>query len=251
CNAAVIVGEPPRGPVPACVPSNVHVVGTAFWAPGTPNVEAWLEGRTVPNDAEPKAALLGARAGGRASILTRMFAEVIGQIGNNGSVDLSSVPIVVGSAFGEVGTTVRLLEELEGKRVLLSPLRFQASVHNTAAGVLSIETQNRAFSTCIAAGRYTAAMALLEAIAWLGVHGGEVIVALADEASAPFPSPERPHPAVATALHLVAGQPEPPRQSAGRLSAFRRATNGAAPASADPRALNPSAGALRLVRSVA
>jgi 3-oxoacyl-[acyl-carrier-protein] synthase-1 len=251
CNAAVIVGEPAAGSVPACVPSDIHVVGTAFWAPGTPNVEAWLEGRTVPNDAEPQASLLGARAGGRASVLTRMFAEVIGQIGKKGSVDLSNVPIVFGSAFGEVGTTIRLLAELEGERVLLSPLKFQASVHNTAAGVLSIETRNRAFSTSVAAGRYTAAMALLEAIAWLGVHGGEVIVALADEASAPFPTPERPHPAVATALHLVASTHEPPRQSTGRLSSLRRAANGSATISADPRALNPSAGALRLIRSVA
>jgi hypothetical protein len=233
------------------VPSTIHVVGTAFWAPGTPNVGAWLEGRVASEVTDPPAALLGARASGRASVLTRMFAEVIGQIGKNGSVDLSTVPIVFGSAYGEVGTMTRLLAELEGKRVLLSPLKFQASVHNTAAGVLSIETRNRAFSTCVAAGRYTAAMALLEAMAWLGVHGGEVIVALADEASVAFPSQERLHPAVAMALHLVAREREPPGNSAGRLSSLRRTTNRTATDDADPRALNPAAGALGLMRHVA
>lgn len=251
CNAAVIVGEPSTGPVPACVPSTIHVVGAAFWAPGTPNVGAWLEGRVASEVTDPPAALLGARASGRASVLTRMFAEVIGQIGKNGSVDLSTIPIVFGSAYGEVGTMTRLLAELEGKRVLLSPLKFQASVHNTAAGVLSIETRNRAFSTCVAAGRYTAAMALLEAMAWLGVHGGEVIVALADEASVAFPSQERLHPAVAMALHLVAREHEPPRNSAGRLSSLRRTTNRTATEGVDPRALNPAAGALGLMRHVA
>lgn len=251
CNASVIVGEPPLGSVPACAPSSIHVVGTAFWAPGTPTVAAWLEGRETTHAAEPPAALLGLRARGRASLLTRMFAEVIGQTGANGAVDLSTVPIVFGSAYGEVGTTVRLLAELEGERVLLSPLKFQASVHNTAAGVLSIETQNRAFSTSIAAGRYTAAMALVEAFAWLGVHGGEMIVALADEASVAFPAPERPHPAVAMAFHLVAREHEPPRASAGRLSSLRKATTRTSRDSADPRALNPAAGALGLMRSVA
>jgi hypothetical protein len=251
CNAAVIVGEPLGGPFPACVPSTIHVVGTAFWAPGTPNVEAWLEGREAAHVTEPPAALLGARASGRASVLTRMFAEVIGQIGQNGSVDLSTVPIVFGTAYGEVATTVRLLTELEGDRVLLSPLKFQASVNNTAAGVLSIETRNRAFSTCVAAGRYTAAMALLEATAWLGVHGGEVIVALADEASVPFPATVRPHPAVAMALHLVAREHEPPPSSAGRLSSLRKTTDSPASDETDPRAVNPAAGALDLVRRAA
>jgi 3-oxoacyl-[acyl-carrier-protein] synthase-1 len=251
CNATVIVGEPLPDPVPACVPSTIHVVGTAFWAPGTPNVEAWLDGRQASDVTEPPAALLGPRAAGRASVLTRMFAEVIGQIAENGSVDLATVPIVFGSAYGEVSTMVRLLAELEGERVLLSPLKFQASVHNTAAGVLSIETRNRAFSTSVAAGRYTAAMALLEAIAWLGVHGGEAIVALADEATVAFPAPRRPHPAVAMAFHLMTGEHEPPRNSAGRLSSLRRTTNRTAADHGDPRALNPAAGALGLVRSVA
>src|SRR5205814_9022979 len=77
CNATVIVGEPPPDPVPACVPSTIHVIGTAFWAPGTPNVEAWLDGRQASGLTEPPAALLGPRAAGRASVLTRMFAEVI------------------------------------------------------------------------------------------------------------------------------------------------------------------------------
>jgi len=251
CNATVILGEAESRAFPDAPPRGVHVVRTAFWAPGTPSVEAWLEGRDVPSAVEPPAALLGSRAQGRASPLTRMFAEVIGQIGSGGAVDLSTVPIVFGSAYGEIAMMVRLLEELEGDRVLLSPVRFQASVHNAAAGVLSIETRNRAFSTAIAAGRLTGAMALLEAIAWLGVHGGDVIVALADEASLVFPPVREPHPALSMAFHLVAREHGAPSASAGRLVSLGNGTQAEAQDMNDPRERNPVSGALGLLRRVA
>src|SRR5262249_30084317 len=53
CNATVIVGEAESRAVPDAPPRSVHVVGAAFWAPGAPSVEAWLEGRDVPSAVEP------------------------------------------------------------------------------------------------------------------------------------------------------------------------------------------------------
>jgi hypothetical protein len=124
-------------------------------------------------------------------------------------------------------------------------------VHNAAAGVLSIETRNRAFSTALAAGRYTAAMAFLEAIAWLGVHGGDVIVALADEASLAFPPVRQAHPALSMAFHLVAREHGAPVTSAGRLTSLRNGTKAEPRDMNDPRERNPVAGALDLLRRVA
>ena len=56
---------------------------------------------------------------------------------------LSRLRVVVGSAFGELATLVEMLEERE-RDGLLSPLRFQNSVHNSAAGQLSIAHKNKA-----------------------------------------------------------------------------------------------------------
>jgi hypothetical protein len=168
---------------------SVEVAGTAFWTPGCPSIDALLSNATVEGAVEPPSALLPARARGRASLLTRLAVEIVGQLaaGSAGGVDLGTIPVVFGSACGEMGTTLGLLHALSQGEPLLSPLRFPGSVHNAALGTLSIQTGNRAFSTALSAGVLTPAMTLLEASAWLGAHGGDVLVALAEEgAPAPF-----------------------------------------------------------------
>jgi hypothetical protein len=80
-----------------------------------------------------------------------------------------------------MNTSVRLLEMLCRDDRQVSPASFQASVHNTAAGVLSIATKNQAFSTSLAAGPDTFAAALLEGVAFVALHGGEALVMSADE----------------------------------------------------------------------
>jgi hypothetical protein len=78
-------------------------------------------------------------------------------------------------------TTTKLLHSL-GEDALLSPLRFQTSVHNAAAGQISIALQHRGFATSLAAGDDTFLMALIEAQSWIDCHGGDVLVVVADEA---------------------------------------------------------------------
>ena len=93
---------------------------------------------------------------------------------------LSRLRVVVGSAFGELTTLVEMLEERE-RDGLLSPLRFQNSVHNSAAGQLSIASKNKAPAMSMAAGNDTVAMVLLEAMTLLALGGDEVLAIVADE----------------------------------------------------------------------
>jgi 3-oxoacyl-[acyl-carrier-protein] synthase-1 len=155
-----------------------------LWTPEYQSAKEFAAGPSVVSIEKPPALLLPARARGRASLLTRIFAELYGQlfpaeIGKKQEPE-ARTPTIYSSAFGEMDTTLKLLEQMD-EDPRLSPIRFQASVHNTASGRISLETKNRAFSTALAAGQESFAMALLEAQAWLTAHGGEMCVFAAEE----------------------------------------------------------------------
>jgi 3-oxoacyl-[acyl-carrier-protein] synthase-1 len=249
CNASVLLGTAPAHDPPR-VPRTIALAGASFWTPGYPTLAHALSDERT-DSLLPEARLLSPRARGRASPLTRMFAEVIGQLAAPGRLDLGSIPAIYGSAYGEMTTTLSLLEAIAGGDALLSPIRFQASVHNAAAGLLSIESQNRSFSTAVAAGPTTAAMALVEAVAWLQAHGGDVIVAVADEA-APAPLWRGPaYPPVAMALHLTAEPPPPGALERAILKDLRRAPLPERKPTLQRFEANPSAGALSLLDAFA
>ncbi len=124
----------------------------------------------------------------RASLLINMVAEVAHQATQEAGASLSSIPIIVGSAYGELGTTMEILRDLMGEGVV-SPTQFQSSVHNSAVAYLSIAERNRQPSTSVAAGDGTLAMVLLEAFACLAQRGGQVLAIVADE---PTPVELRP-----------------------------------------------------------
>jgi hypothetical protein len=124
----------------------------------------------------------------RSSLLINMVAEVAHQATEEAGASLSRIPIIVGSAYGELGTTMDILRDLAGEGVV-SPTKFQSSVHNSAVGYLSIAEGNRAPSTSVAAGDETLAMVLLEAFAHLAERGGQVLAVIADE---PAPGELRP-----------------------------------------------------------
>jgi hypothetical protein len=110
-----------------------------------------------------------------------MLADVVEQAARAAAVDPARLPSVFGSAYGEMYTTGLLLSQLWAADAQLSPAKFQASVHNTAAAQLSIALHNPSFTTSIAAGYDTLAMSLIEAFGWLECHPGQVLVACADE----------------------------------------------------------------------
>jgi hypothetical protein len=159
--------------------SPAAVLGLGLWMPGFPTPADWQAGRRVPGADAPPSRQTG-RLRRRQSLLMGMVAEVAAQASARAGVSLASIPIVVGSAFGELETTIEMLNELEGDGVP-SPMRFQHSVHNSAVGALSIAQRNQAPSTSMAAGNDTVAMVLLEAMAQLAAGGGPVLAIVADE----------------------------------------------------------------------
>ncbi len=143
------------------------VIGVGLWRP-SPGAE------TPPPRLPP-------RLRRRASLLINMVAEVSAQAAEQAGASLMTLPLVVGSAFGELATTMDLLRDLTGDGVL-SPTQFQSSVHNSAVGYLSIAHENRVASTSLAAGDDTLGAVLLEALTLLTLRGGRVLAVVADEA---------------------------------------------------------------------
>jgi hypothetical protein len=137
----------------------------------------------LAEDTELPCEVLPVRARGRASPLTRIFSELYGRLSD--PLRATKTPMFFGSAYGEMSTTIALLDQMLTEPTV-SPVKFQASVHNTAAGLLSITTENRAPATAIAAGEDTVAMTLADACTWIDCHGGRALVLIADE-----PGPER------------------------------------------------------------
>lgn len=229
----------------------MYVKACALWSPEYPDASAWLAGRRSATASAPAAGLLPPRARGRASLVTSMLAETVGQAARDGGCDLAAVPVVIGSAYGEMATTAQLLEMMQSGDGALSPARFQASVHNTAAGTISIATGNRGFSSCLSAGEATCAAVLIEAWAWLSASSGELIAAVADEALPAFFAAEDGFAPLAAALALSA-QPSgavlarvgPPQHVA------RPAAQESRGADAEPFATNPAAALLPLLRAV-
>jgi hypothetical protein len=179
-----------------------RVLGLGLWMPGFPDAASWLAGRPVAGADLPSAAAQ-ANMRRRGSLLVNMVADVAAQAAAQAGVPLSRTRVVVGSAFGELATMVEMLDERERDGVL-SPLRFQNSVHNAAAGQLSIAHKNRAPATSLAAGNDTVAMVLLEALTLLALGGDEVLAVVADESLPQSIRPGHQATAVAAALILAA-----------------------------------------------
>jgi hypothetical protein len=223
------------------------IAGAGLWAPGFRDASAWLAGAADPAVTSPPGELLPAALRRRASLLARLAAEVAAQAAREAGADLSGIPVVLGSAHGEIGAAIEMIGSFREGEGLPSPTRFHNSVHNAPAAYLSIATRNRGFSTALAAGRETPAMALLEAGALLDERGGDVLVLLADE---PAPEPfagATGHPPAGLALVLSAtARPE----ARARLSGLRRA-EGADPRLPGPLAAHPCAGGFALLAAAA
>jgi len=194
----------------------LQVTGVGSFSPG--HVWPGAASGARLSDATLPTSLLPLRARGRASPLTLMFAHVIEQAVTQAGADIHSLPIIYGSAYGEMTTTLRLLEMLHEGDGRLSPARFQGSVHNTAAGQISIAQGNRHFTTSLAAGHETVAMCLVEAWSWLATHGEQVLVVCADERAPSVLEPSTSYEPLAVAFLLERTGRGP--GSLAQLSAF-------------------------------
>jgi Beta-ketoacyl synthase, N-terminal domain len=159
------------------------IAGVGVYTPGFISASAFIGGTRAEAASPPQGALLDKHSRRRASELTKAFADVYKEALEESGLEATQVAAVFGSALGEANTTIGLLDQLWRGPGALSPMRFAASVHNTAAGVVSIGTKNTGFTTAIGADHDTPAMALLEAVAFVVTHDTPVIVACGDEAA--------------------------------------------------------------------
>ena len=106
------------------------------------------------------------------------------------------VPVVFASRWGEIGVTVKLMQQFHADREM-SPAGFSASVHNAAPGAFSLLTHNHAPYTAIAARARSLEAGVLEALVQgtaarsaSGPYQGTVVFVFAEEATPAFYVPE-------------------------------------------------------------
>ncbi len=113
---------------------------------------------------------------------------------------LGPLSAVFASRHGDPGRALPILADI-AQGLEASPTQFSMNVHNAAAGIWSIATQDTSPITALAAGPETFGMALLEAFAQHHATGAPVLFVYGDdrlpELMAPFASD-------ATPLHAVA-----------------------------------------------
>jgi hypothetical protein len=197
----------------------------------------------------PPCSVVDSRLGRGTSHITRMAIEVVERAGTAAKFDLSKVATVFGSALGELEIAIEQLEMMLSEEGIVSPARFKNSVHNTAAGVLSIATKNRGFTTALAAGDHSLPAALLEAI--LVLEDGlatEAVAAVADESPPePLRSAKRENDFEALGVAFALD-----RSPEGALAKITLAANvdGERFTIPDEYLFNPCASALGLLRAI-
>jgi hypothetical protein len=177
------------------------------WAPDLTRVsdwQAWAFNQPFQAEpAQPDISSVPAMQRRRMSSLSKMaFATATSCIGT-----LSVKPCCIfASRHGELGRTVKIIESLV-KLEDVSPTDFSLSVFNTALGLFSIFTENKAPSTMVVGGEDTFGSALIEAMTYLGRFPDvPVLLVYFDE---PLPAPldvmeNPPGPAFSIALLLSA-----------------------------------------------
>lgn len=157
----------------------------AAWAPGIESAEAWRAWAAAPSalasePPAPSAAEVPALLRRRCDALSRALLHVAGAccaeaeapvgpgrgVTSSGCADpnalASRVATVFATRYGPLGAIVENLEALASGRHP-SPMTFSHAVHNTALGLYSIWTKNRAPGSALAAGEATFAHGWLEA----------------------------------------------------------------------------------------
>lgn len=119
---------------------------------------------------------------------------------------------IFSSAYGDPTVTHKLCEMLSETPPAASPTLFHNSVHNAPAGYWSIATANQHPTNSIAAGSYSCAAGLLNAVAQCIAERQQVLLINYD---LPYPQPLASHcPVVApfASALLLSHQPEPHSQ---------------------------------------
>ncbi|MCE9680342.1 beta-ketoacyl synthase chain length factor [Shewanella sp. AS1] len=186
---------------------SIHSAGA--WSPNYQELtdwQAWPD-KTETEDlklAVPKLPQVPTMQRRRYSKLTKMLLDVAFQCEAP-----ANCRTIFASRHGELNRTVDLLQEIIQNQPI-SPIGFSQSVHNTASGIFSILTDNRAPSTSIAAAQITLEQALIEAYGQLCEDNSSLLLVYGDEPVADIykaytHEPELP---IALALQLSLDNPE-------------------------------------------
>lgn len=159
------------------------------WAPGLETQEDWRNWvsrgariEDIPGEPEkPRLDFMPPMLRRRASRVSRAALQVARECNEPGH----NTRTIFASRHGELHRSTRLLTELAHAQPL-SPNAFSLSVHNSAAGLYSIATGNRAGSTALAAGQDSLPAAVMAASGYLQRGEPAVTVVMADEAPPEF-----------------------------------------------------------------
>ena len=172
-----------------------------------------------------------AAEGRRANDTARWALDAAGQAAAGvDAEELGHLPTVFASAHGDGEVLARMLHDLAGAQVALSPTTFHNSVFNAPAGYWSIAARAPAASTTLCADEASFAAGMLEAAAQADATGGPVLLVAYDHvfpALSPVVTPARA--AFACALRFgaalsarrpgdVAGSARASRVEAARLA---------------------------------
>ncbi len=181
------------------------ILSWGAWSPHYQQANEWLNWPSAALDlgaeqsAMPKLAHVPAMQRRRLSKLTKIILEAIHQCAPK-----EQCRSIFASQHGEINRTIGLLNDIVDKSAL-SPTGFSQSVHNTASGIYSILSGNRAASTSIAAGKNTFSQGFIEAFGQLHADPEPLLLVYADE---PVPQvyhqfSAEPEWAIATAFMLA------------------------------------------------
>lgn len=186
-----------------------YVWSQAAWMPGLRGVEAVLAGgEPDPAATNPDISTFPSRLMRGTSPTTRMIVATARDAMRAAGAEMKST--VVGSAFGEISIALKQLEMMLTGDGKVSPAAFKNSVHNTAAGVLSVADGNMSPSTALAAGEMTVGYSLLEGMLQLADGVPMLVVAVGDEQLPPPLSQRGDWPHFAAAWVLGAAPPPGP-----------------------------------------
>lgn len=177
------------------------------------NIIRKVEWKATDEEPKPDVSFLPMMVRRRMSMVERAALHVAWKVFNPGEgddfsgelPDMSTVPVVFASRWGEIETTLKLMRQFHDEQEM-SPAGFSTSVHNAAPGAWSLFTKNKSSYTAIAARERTYEMGLLEAEAQLASgNSNAVLFVYADETTPEYyrSAFEKPVKAHAIALLLV------------------------------------------------
>lgn len=172
---------------------NAWILGAGLFARGHSTFDGFVHavaGNAAADEATtahaPRPSRVPARELRRLPDQARLAVEVCDQACAAAGVAVDAVVPIFTSTLGDSGITDYMCRTLAEEQKLLSPLRFQNSVHNAPAGALSIATGNRQATGFVSAFENSFSLALLESLVLAQTQPLPVLLVTTD---VPVPEP--------------------------------------------------------------